>query len=56
MCFIQSNTLKQSFEQIFPKNKSEQIINEYVKWEKRWKLRNSINQKLPFLKKIKFSR
>ena len=56
MCFIQSNSIRQPFEQIFPKNKSEQIINEYVKWEKRWKLRNSINQKLPFLKKIKFSR
>tara|TARA_Y100000996_G_scaffold410530_1_gene393074 strand:- start:111 stop:986 length:876 start_codon:yes stop_codon:yes gene_type:complete len=56
MCFIQSTSLKQPFTQVFPKNKSEEIINEYVKWEKRWKIRNSINQKLPFLRKIKFSR
>ena len=55
MCFVKSDSLKQSFREIFPKNKSEQIINEYVKWEKRWKIRNSINQKLPFLRKIKFN-
>jgi len=55
MCFIESTSLKQPFYQIFPKNKSEEIINEYLKWEKRWKLRKSLNQKLPFLNKFRFS-
>ncbi len=55
MCWIDSKSLVKPINEIFPKSKSEKIINDYVKWEKRWKLRKSINRKLPFLSKIRFS-
>jgi|TARA_B110000014_G_C20082736_1_gene565989 predicted O-methyltransferase YrrM len=55
MCWIESSSLKKPLEEIYTKDESNKIINEYLKWEKRWKLRKSINQKLPFLKKIKFN-
>lgn len=55
MCWIESNSLKKPLEEIYTKAESNKIINEYLKWEKRWKLRKSINQKLPFLGKIKFN-
>ena len=55
MCWIQSNSLKQPLENIFPKYRTEQIIKEYVKWEKRWKLRKSLNKKIPFLGKFRFN-
>lgn len=35
--------------------KIEEFITKYRIWEKRYKLRNKINQKIPFLKKIRFS-
>ena len=56
MCFIESDSLKNSLEDIFPKSKSKKIIEQYIAWEKRWKLRKSLNQKIPFLGKIKFNR
>jgi len=55
MCWIESNSLKKPLEEVYTKIESNKIINEYLKWEKRWKLRKSINQKLPFLGKIKFN-
>ena len=56
MCWIDSNSLENSLEEIFPKTESNKIINDYQKWEKRWKLRKNINKKIPFLGKIKFNR
>ena len=31
-------------------------LNDYNKWEKRWKLRKSLNKKIPFLGKFRFNR
>ena len=56
MCWIESSSIKQPLQEIFPKQKSNQIIKEYVDWEKRWKLRQSINKKIPFLGKFRFNR
>ena len=56
MCFIQSSSLKKQLREIFPKYRSEQIINEYVNWEKRWKMRKKFNKKIPFLNKFRFNR
>ena len=55
MCWIDSSSLVKPLNEIFPKSESDKITNNYVKWEKRWKLRKSINKKLPFLSKIRFS-
>jgi len=55
MCWVQSNSLKQPLENIFPKNRTEEIINKYVKWEKRWKFRTNLNKKIPFLSKFRFN-
>ena len=54
MCLIQSNSLKKPLREIFPKSKSDQIINDYLKWEKRWKLRKNLNSKIPLLGRFKF--
>ena len=56
MCLINSDSLNEPLDKIYPKLKSDQIINEYLNWEKRWKLRKSINKKIPFLGKIRFNR
>ena len=55
MCWIDSKSLVKPINEIFPKSESEKIINDYAQWEKRWKLRKSINKKLPFLGRIRFS-
>ena len=56
MCLINSDSLNKPLDKIYPKSKSDQIITEYLKWEKRWKLRKSLNKKIPFLGKIRFNR
>ena len=56
MCLINSDSLNEPLDEIYPKAKSDQIIIEYLNWEKRWKLRKSLNKKIPFLGKIKFNR
>ena len=55
MCWMQSNSLKQPIKNIFPKYRTQQIIKEYVKWEKRWKFRTNLNKKIPFLGKFRFN-
>jgi len=54
MCWIESSSLKKPLLEIFPKSKSDQIINDYIKWEKRWKLRKNLNSKIPLLGRFKF--
>jgi len=54
MCWIESRSLKKPLREIFPKSKSAQIINDYLKWEKRWKLRKNLNSKIPLLGRFKF--
>ena len=54
MCWMKSSSLKKSLQEIYPKSKSEQIINKYLKWEKRWKLRKDLNTKIPLLGRFRF--
>ena len=56
ICWLDSKSLKKPLREIYPKSKSEQIINKYLKWEKRWKLRKNLNSKIPLLNRFKFSR
>ena len=55
MCWIDSSSLEKPLEKIFPNAESNKIINNYRKWEKRWKLRKNINKKIPFLTKFRFN-
>ena len=54
MCWLESNSLKKPLREVYPKSKSDQIISKYLKWEKRWKLRKTLNSKIPFLDKFRF--
>ena len=54
MCWMKSSSLKKPLEEVYPKSKSEQIIRKYLKWEKRWKLRKTLNKKIPLLGKFRF--
>ena len=54
MCWIESRSLKKPLREIFPKSKSAQIINDYLKWEKRWKLRKNLNSKIPLFGRFRF--
>ena len=56
MCLLQSKSLKRPLDEIT----SDPIINKdlekYRRYEKRWILRRNLNQKIPFLKNIAFSK
>ena len=54
MCWLESSSLKKPLREIYPKSKSDQIISKYLKWEKRWKLRKTLNSKIPLLDKFRF--
>ena len=54
ICWLDSESLKKPLREIYPKSKSEQIINKYLKWEKRWKLRKKLNAKIPLLGRFRF--
>jgi len=54
MCWLESNSLKKPLREIYPKSKSDQIIGKYLKWEKHWKLRKTLNSKIPLLDKFRF--
>ena len=54
ICWLDSKSLKKPLREIYPKSKSEQIINKYLKWENRWNLRKNLNSKIPLLNKFKF--
>jgi hypothetical protein len=56
ICWLDSESLKRPLREIYPKSKSEQIINKYLKWEKRWKLRKDLNTKIPLLGRFRFRR
>ena len=56
MCWFQSNSLKKPLQQVYPVHKINDILKKYRKFEKRWILRQKINQKIPILKNIKFSK
>ena len=54
ICWLDNESLKKPLREIYPKSKSEQIINKYLKWEKRWKLRKKLNTKIPLLGRFMF--
>ena len=54
ICWLDSKSLKKPLREIYPKSKSEQIINKYLKREKRWKLRKNLNTKIPLLGRFRF--
>jgi len=56
MCLIQSNSLKKSLNEIISDPIMNKDLEKYRNYEKRWALRRNLNQKLPFLKNIAFSK
>ena len=56
MCLFQQDSLKKSFQQIYPVYEINNVLKKYRKLEKRWILRQKINRKIPILKNIKFSK
>ncbi len=56
MCWFQQNSLKKSLQQAYPVHKINDVLKKYRKFEKRWILRQKINQKIPMLKNIRFSK
>ena len=56
MCLFQQDSLKKPFQQAYPVHKINNVLKKYRKIEKRWILRQKINQKIPILKNIKFSK
>jgi hypothetical protein len=54
MCWLESNSLKKPLREVYPKSKSDQIISKYLKWEKRWRLRKTLNSKIPLLGRFRF--
>jgi hypothetical protein len=56
LCLIDSEFIKKPLENVFPKNKINSTINEYINWENRFVRRQKLNSKIPFLKKIRFSK
>ena len=56
MCLFQQDSLKKSLQQAYPVHKINNVLKKYRKIEKRWILRQKINQKIPILKNIKFSK
>ena len=56
MCWFQQDSLKKSLQQAYPVHKINNVLKKYRKFEKRWILRQKINQKIPMLKNIRFSK
>jgi len=56
LCLIDSEHMKTPLEIAFPRNKIDSAINEYIDWENRFARRQKLNSKIPFLKKIRFSK
>ncbi len=56
MIYIQSKSLKRPIEYIYPIKTRNDFLVKYQRFEKRLKLRDNLNDKFPFLLKIKFSK
>jgi len=54
MILINSNIMKKSLSDFLFNKHLDKTINEYIKFEKRLKIRGKINQRIPFFKKIRF--
>lgn len=56
MCWFQQDSLKKPLQQAYPAHKINDVLKKYRRFEKRWILRQKINQKMPMLKNIRFSK
>ena len=56
MCWFQQDSLKKPLQQAYPDHKINHILTKYRKFEKRWILRQKINEKFHIFKNIKFSK
>ena len=56
MCWFQQDSLKKPLQQAYPNHKINHILTKYRRFEKRWMLRQKINEKFPIFKNIKFSK
>ena len=56
MCWFQQDSLKKPLQQAYPVHKINHILTKYRRFEKRWMLRQKINEKFPIFKNIKFSK
>ena len=54
MCFINSDSLKNNLWKVYSKEKIEEYIKKYLILEKRIKMRKKIDEKIPYLKNIRF--
>jgi len=54
MCWLHSNSLKQSLGNAYPKPIREEYIKKYLKFENRLARRYKLNKKIPLLKNIRF--
>ena len=54
MCWIQSTDIKKPLEEAFSQHEIETFLKKYRNFEARIRIRKTINQKLPFLKNIRF--
>ena len=54
MCWINSNNIKKPFKDAYPKQEIEVFLKKYRNFEKRLIFRNKVNQKVPFLKNVRF--
>ena len=54
MCLVDNYDKNEPIEHIFPKIQRDNFLNKYRKYERRLKMRNNINEKVPFLKNIRF--
>lgn len=56
MCWFEKDSLKKPLPQVYSKDKIDHVLKKYRRFEKRWMLRQRINQKFPALKNIRFSK
>ena len=56
MILIESTSIKKPLEGVYPQDKIDRILLNYRSFEKRLRLREKLNEKFPFLKKIRFSK
>jgi len=56
MCWFQHDFVKKPLRQIYQEDRIDHILKQYRRFEKRWILRQQINQRIPILKNIKFSK
>ncbi|WP_268544243.1 O-methyltransferase [Candidatus Nitrosotenuis cloacae] len=56
MCWFEQASLKKPLHQVYPKDKIDHVLKKYRRFEKRWMLRQKINQKFPALRNIRFSK